>query len=645
MTGACNRSQAERFEEFLCGDPVFTEAYQPLDIGGKVGDIRGRFRELSNKNRDGEAIRAVPAHRCLYVTGRWLTLEDIRARLTAAALEPAMIVFNGREYEVYWNTAAHVLADENFFWCQWAIARGVLSNGEKETGMPDDHVFIPGFWSYDSKEPFQVEIVYENADAPALTFAQIKQRGASEEDRKQHTDDQLFKLQPLGDREPFTIGRLTTLCNEWIWVVGLERFIRRRDPGKMWKVSQFDSQYNYMLDKGASISKHLFKMAVPLVRFERMVYAPGRDECLSVREYNSYRRPPISPRPGDTTLWNNHLLYLFPKGVADAEREALLNWMAWVLQNPSEKPHQALLIVGRQTGTGKSYLSRMLEAMIGVVNTQRPKNSSLGGDFNAWVCSCKLCVIEELMQIGRKEISNALREVITEPRIEVNIKGISAYMIDNYIATMATSNHPDALPIEPEDRRWLVLGVSNAIKAKPKEYYDRLFAETLDDPDAVAAIYYELLHRDLKGWEPRGHAMMTEAKREMVLLSRTDLESWLDDERENSPLCWSFVNIRDDIVSLVPDHIKRSEGRGLEKSIAKWLRANLDGERIGDVRVRGRVIKLWAINGAGSKVKASGGNADVLGDIAAIYSRLQRASAKLSAAEARQDFGEGDGDE
>ena len=142
---------------------------------------------------------------------------------------------------------------------------------------------------------------------------------------------------------------ITNVLADWVWVVGQKRFVRRRD-GKMWDVQQFDSKYNYMV-KSASISKALFKDRDMLSRFDSVVFRPGQPDTLPNDLYNTWRPSEVEPAQGDTTIWSEHLRYLFP---AATDRDLLLNWLAWAYQNPTLKPNHALLLVGETMGTGKS---------------------------------------------------------------------------------------------------------------------------------------------------------------------------------------------------------------------------------------------------------------------------------------------------
>lgn len=385
------------------------------------------------------------------------------------------------------------------------------------------------------------------------------------------------------------------IYRNWVWVVGIERFVRIRDS-RMWSRTQFDSRYNN-LAKIASISAALFKGTGEIQRFDAACFRPGKDMMLA-EEFNLWRPSSIIPEQGDTNLWDEHLNYLF-QDIND--RDHVLNWLAWVYQNQEQKPNHALLIVGKNTGTGKSIIARIMEKLIGKENTQRPKNSSLKGDFNGWALKCKLCIIEELMQIGRREVANELRDIITEPTIEVNIKNVPAQLVENYMAMMGISNHPDALPIDETDRRWLV--VSTPVFRRDPEYYTRILSEVLDNPKALAAIAYQLKTRDLKGYNAMSAAPDTDAKREMIDLSRSEPENWLNENMGNPPLSHRMIAIQD-VVDVMPGHMQKSAR--ITTVVTNFVRDKMKAELMGQYTLNsGRRARLWALGNRGKMLESA----------------------------------------
>jgi hypothetical protein len=412
---------------------------------------------------------------------------------------------------------------------------------------------------------------------------------------------------------------LQRLYKEWVWIVGQERFVRRRD-GVIWTSKAFDSKYNYL--QKPSVSRFIFSRRLGMEKLDKMIFRPGMGEVIG-ELYNTWRTSEVVPAQGDTTIWREHLEYLFPNA---EDRDHVLNWMAWVYQNQAAKPNHALLLVGETHGTGKSFIARVFEQLIGVPNTKRPKNSSLKGDFNGWAAQCKLAVIEELMQIGRREVANELRDIITEPFIEVNMKNIAAFQIENYMAMFAISNHIDALPLEDSDRRWLVVRTDAA--KRDFAYYARLFS-ILRDPDALAAVAYELQERKLGSYNGHESAPMNMAKSEMIEQTMGDVDTWMTENAGNAPLNRRLVTIQD-VIDNMPKRLEKTQRLG--NVIGSFLRRKLRGKRIGQHRLPdGARPILWAINGSAALVLQSA-------DIGALYMKERDTTAKTAEATAAQDF-------
>jgi phage/plasmid-associated DNA primase len=52
-----------------------------------------------------------------------------------------------------------------------------------------------------------------------------------------------------------------------------------------------------------------------------------------------------------------------------AQRDMLLDWVAWNLQNEGNKPTWAIMLYSETKGTGKSTIAKVLTALFGEANT------------------------------------------------------------------------------------------------------------------------------------------------------------------------------------------------------------------------------------------------------------------------------------
>lgn len=647
-----HQPDAMDFLEFIGAD-VFGGNQFYVDDEPSPGLLSTNLKDLTAANREGKAIRVAPPQRNILIlkSDGTRSLGGIKQVAGEMSLKPACITEAApKEYDVYFKLTDEI-PDQEFFDRQTQLADAFKCSREIS-----DRVRVPGFWNLkDPAHPWQVRIELLDWDAPSYSAADLDFMFTDDDD--DDTDDSdpvaepspnvlpLCPLDQIGEMRPKDVN---VLCQRWVWVTNMKRFIRRTNPAQQWDGAQFDSEFNYMSKRSQSISKDLFKRRTLLRRFGRPVFEPGGPEYRGNETYNLWRPSGIHPVKGDTTAWNEHLLWLIPD---DTDRNLLLDWLAWIVQNPTRTPGYALLLIGLIFGTGKSFVARVMEQIVGPTNTQRPKNSSIRGDFNPWAALCRLAIIEELNQIGRQEVAHELRDMITEPTIEVNPKGINPYKIANRICMMAISNLPDALPVQLGDRRWLVIETPITQEQKDKAEREGHFRRIMpmvdpDKPDtaALAHIAYELLHRKVANFTP-GNAPITAAKATMIELSLTPLEKWLTDNMGNDPLTRPFVNIRDDVISAVPGDIIRIT-RNPDTVIQKFLKARLDGVSVGNVRVNGSVVKVWAINDAGRAIKKGSTRGkkplDTLGnrDVGAEVEAARAAMGRKADATAQADFGQ-----
>ena len=354
------------------------------------------------------------------------------------------------------------------------------------------------------------------------------------------------------------------VVEEWVYVIDAEMFVRRAD-GKKWKKEQWKASFAALKPDG-DVLNAIWKGSIPLRKFEALVYLPGDPEFPdgeTAGRYNTWRESGIEPKVGDVTLFLDHMAYLFSDEV---ERGYVLDYLAMLIQSPGRKVNYALLVKGDQ-GTGKSWIGRLMARIIGQPNMVVPANSEVMSNWTAWTEGAQLAVIEELMAMGRVEMANKLKPIITEPGLRIEAKNCNLYSIPNRLNLIAFTNHDDAVPIERGDRRWLVAFSD----AQPREeaYYERLFAFL--DGDGPAAVKSWLLKRRV-GLSPKGMAPSTVGKALMRRLSLGEAEQFLAEQLEDgaSPFAFDLLRFEDVIGGVPPDIARRT--KGLRNRVTRWLR-------------------------------------------------------------------------
>jgi hypothetical protein len=201
------------------------------------------------------------------------------------------------------------------------------------------------------------------------------------------------------------------VLDQFVWVVGMERFINIVDPvgndeRDIWKRSQFDSEFNkiwFPAPKRGSASDFLLRVPKGgLQSFYRVAFKPGQPRSLDGGlAFNMYRAPDVVPVEGDLAWWDAHLEYLFPE---ETYRNHLLDWMGWLVQNLDKKPKHALIIQGEVNGTGKSFIGKVLARILHEANVSIVPQNGLSGRFNSWALQCKLILIEELRASDKRAV-------------------------------------------------------------------------------------------------------------------------------------------------------------------------------------------------------------------------------------------------
>lgn len=354
----------------------------------------------------------------------------------------------------------------------------------------------------------------------------------------------------------------------WVFVADAMQFIRRED-GRKYRTDQWKALYAGLYPDG-DILNAVWKSRIPIRKFERLIYLPEAPELPygpSRVFYNIWRKSGVEARFGDVKPFLDHMAFLFPN---EGDRELVLDYLALLTQKPAEKIHFALLIRGVQ-GTGKSWIGNLMERIIGTPNVVRPSNDEVISKWTRWMEGAQLAIVEELMTLGRLEVANRLKPVITDPTIRIEEKNCSIYSIPNKLNFLCFTNHEDALKIEHGDRRWLVV-FSPAVK-KDSDYYERLFGYL--ENGGAAFVKHWLLQRQIV-LNGHGVAPATSGKETMRRMSMGDAEAFLLELYEGGEAPFDFNLVRvDDLVEAVPATLRGKAN--LRSRLSKFPKDELGG--------------------------------------------------------------------
>jgi hypothetical protein len=354
---------------------------------------------------------------------------------------------------------------------------------------------------------------------------------------------------------------LNVAVKEWVWVSTLGIYMNRADPSIVLRKDAFNDKFRYLKPEAYSLTNFLHRRYQnTILKPDRVVYRPNQGEFLKAgREWNLWRPSEIVAQEGDTTMWDGQLAHLFPD---QKQRDHLLDWLAGVLQRLGVKPLHALLLIGAEQGTGKSWVLRVLAKLIGDANWRPLTQDILASGFTGWAMRTKLVTVEELRTLGRAELANKLHPWITQQEMSVNEKNLPSFILDQVIAFAFMSNRLDAIRVDNSDRRYLVLKTEARPHPGGIPYYIRLY-DLLNNKAALGAILHQLMTRDLRGYNICGRAPETAAKDELKRATASDLVKWMAENSDEEPYSYKAVTLKE-IEEAMPRHIRCSTGQIIE---------------------------------------------------------------------------------
>lgn len=170
---------------------------------------------------------------------------------------------------------------------------------------------------------------------------------------------------------------------------------------------------------------------------------------------NTYVPVKVDRKPGDVTPFINLLKKLLP---IDRDRRILLSYMAACVQFPGDKFQWAPLLQGTE-GNGKTFVATTVAKAVGERYTHRPNAVDLAGNglkFTGWLDEKLFIIIEELFSSGKNTVQEALKDKITNLKIEIQKKGMDQVTADNKANFMFCSQHRNAILKTGDDRRYCV---------------------------------------------------------------------------------------------------------------------------------------------------------------------------------------------
>jgi putative DNA primase/helicase len=357
----------------------------------------------------------------------------------------------------------------------------------------------------------------------------------------------------------------------------LERYTLLYPTKTLWdhdkrKVVAYDAM---VLARGSTLAErwleHPMRREVDL---DNLVFDPTQRVDLKTH-INMFEGFPLKPkRDEEKAKLAIGLLYSLCASEANCDElfHWVMCWLAYPLQHPGAKMQTALLFFGEKQGTGKSlFFEGIVKPIYGAHGATGGQNQ-LEAQYTMWRSQKLFVLFEEILSRQDKYHGIGLiKHMITGRDQPISQKFKDDRVENNHLNCVMLSNEFQAVPLEPHDRRFLVVDVRTDLNLA---LLDKIKAAL--DHGLVEAFYAYLLEYPLGDFNEHTKPVMTAAKERVISFGRPDWEvfylAWAAGELD-APYCSCLSN---DLYLVYDRYCSRYGLRG--QSLTKF--AELMGNRL-----------------------------------------------------------------
>jgi putative DNA primase/helicase len=201
----------------------------------------------------------------------------------------------------------------------------------------------------------------------------------------------------------------------------------------------------------------------------------------------------------------------------------LVHWLAYPLQNVGGKMGTAVLMHSEMQGSGKSlFFGKVMRKIFGAEYSSTLGQHQLESSYTDWRSKMLYGVFEEIFSRDQKySHTGTMKEMITGETQRIEKKFMSGWEEANHMNAVFLSNEIQPFPVEPFDRRMLVIWPEGKLdKALVKRVLDEL------NNGGAEAFYNHLLQLNLEGFASHTEPPMTEAKERLIDFGRAGWDSF-----------------------------------------------------------------------------------------------------------------------
>jgi len=248
----------------------------------------------------------------------------------------------------------------------------------------------------------------------------------------------------------------------------------------------------------------------------------------------------------------------------------LRRWLAYPLINVGAKMETSVLCHSDVHGSGKSYFFDVVMRAIYGEYSRTVGQAQLEGQYNDWMSKVLYCVYEEVLSRSQRySHTGTIKQTITGKTVRIEKKFMSGWEEANHMNSVFLSNEVLPLPVEPSDRRFLV------IWPETKLYEDLQRAVDTELKNGGAEAFYRLLLNtsmqdpgEEYPFDEHTKPPMTEAKSRLIEHGRPIWEvfynEWKDLGLEHNGCSVPYCSVRlADLYAIFQTWCKRNNEHGM----------------------------------------------------------------------------------
>ena len=242
-------------------------------------------------------------------------------------------------------------------------------------------------------------------------------------------------------------------------------------------------------------------------KYDGILFHPAPNAEISESHFNIFRGFSVSPSStGSCEKFKEHMRAIICGG-NEKYFLFLWKWCARLMQSPHLLAECAIVLKGSQ-GTGKNTFVDAIGAILGVHYAPLDNIDQILGRFTFHLRYAILIHGNESLWGGDKRSLGRLKAMITERFRTIEGKGKDAIVLPNFTHLILSSNEAWPVHLDRDDRRFLVLEVSEDRK-EDREYFAQI-AEELKN-GGYEALLHELQEEDISNFDPRAIPKNTES--------------------------------------------------------------------------------------------------------------------------------------